>query len=366
MFLVDPKRIRIVLRGVAAMASSLAVISGSLVGQEPTTVEAESDGSVAEVAPLFASDAVLAFTLHAPIDGLKGDRRDGVDERPAEIHLDDGTPPVTLKVRTRGNFRLQRSTCPSLPPIRLNFPKGDVAGTVFAGQDKVKLVTHCRGRDSDEQNLLQEYLAYRVFNELTPSSFMVRLARITYVDSERPDDEPFTKYAFIIEDEDALAERLGGMMLEVPAVHPTEYDRDAMLLVALFQYMVGNTDWSLVQFHNIKLFQTGDARALPIPYDFDWTGLVNAPYAEPDPSVRVRSVRDRVYRGYCVDGLDYQGMAMHIRERASAVLGLIDQIEGMSDDTRSDSRRYLQGFFEILEDPSAYDRNVVGRCRALN
>lgn len=366
MFQVVPQPVQIVLRGAVSTILGLAAATGSVAGQEPGSVELESDSGPPSVAPLFASDEVLAFTLRAPINGLKGDRRDGVDERPAEIHLDDGTPPITLKVRTRGNFRLKRSTCPSLPPIRLNFPKGDVAGTVFAGQDRVKLVTHCRGRDSDEQNLLQEYLAYRVFNTLTPSSFMVRLARITYVDSERPDDDPFTKYAFIIEDEDALAERLGGMMLEVPAVHPTDYDRDAMLMVALFQYMVGNTDWSLVQFHNILLFQTGEGDALPIPYDFDWTGLVNAPYAEPDPSVRVRSVRDRVYRGYCVPGLDYQGVAMHIRERASAVLALVDEVDGMSDDTRTDSRRYLQGFLDILEDPAAYDRNVVSRCRALN
>jgi len=319
----------------------------------------------APAAPLFSSHEVLEFSLHAPWREVKNDRKDGAEDRPAELRLTDGGEAIGLQVRTRGNFRLRRSTCPDLPPIRLNFPTKSVEGTVFAGQDKLKLVTHCRGRNSDEQNLLQEYLAYRVFNVLTPASFSARLVRVTYVDSERPDDDPKTKYAFIIEDEDALATRLGGEILEVPAAHPTDYDRDSMLLVALFEYMVGNTDWSLVQFHNIKLYRSDQMAVLPIPYDFDWTGLVNAPYAEPSESVNTESVRQRVYRGYCVDGLDYQGVGALVREKREQILALTAEIPGMTDDARRDSRRYLEGFFETLDDPRLYDRRIVRRCRSL-
>lgn len=341
-----------------------AAVAAVPIGAQVSTSDGQEEPTESVVAPLFASHELLEFSIHAPWEDIRRDRGDDREERPAELRIDGGAP-LPLQVRTRGNFRRQRSTCPRMPPIRLNFPTTKVAGTVFEGQDKLKLVTHCRGRDSDEQNLLQEYLVYRVFNELTPNSFSARLARMTYVDSARPDDEHVTKYAFIIEAEEALAERLGGMMLNVPSAHPTDYDRDGMLTVALFEYMVGNTDWSLVQFHNIRLFQSNQMMVLPIPYDFDWTGLVSAPYAEPNETLRIRSVRDRLYRGYCVEGLDYEGIAAHFRERKAAVLALVDQIPGMTEDTAEDSRKYLNEFFEILEDQGRYERNVVSRCRSL-
>jgi len=345
------------------LAGLVALTAAPAFAQGPPS-EAPEEPTETVVAPLFLSHDLLEFSVHAPWDEIRKDRGDDREERPAELRLEGGAP-LPLQVRTRGNFRRQRSTCPAMPPIRLNFPTQQMNGTEFAGQDKLKLVTHCRSRDSDEQNLLQEYLVYRVFNELTPNSFGARLARVTYVDSARPDDEPVTKFAFIIEAEEALAERLGGMMLEVPQAHPADYDRDGMLTVALFEYMVGNTDWSLVQFHNIRLFQSNQMKALPIPYDFDWTGLVSAPYAEPNESLRIRSVRDRVYRGYCVDGLDYSGVAAHFRAKKSAVLALVDQIPGLSEDTANDSREYLEEFFETLEDPDKYEGRVVSRCRKL-
>ncbi len=341
-------------------------VIAALVALGSTAGVAAQGTETGEAPPLFASHDLLEFSLYAPWGEVRKDRKDGAEERPAELRLSDGGEAIALQVRTRGNFRLRRSTCPALPPIRLNFPKKDVEGTVFEGQDKLKLVTHCRNKDSDEQNLLQEYLTYRIFNVLTPASFRTRLARITYVDTERPDDEPETKYAFVIEDEDALATRLGGEILEVPQAHPADYDRDGMLLVSIFEYMVGNTDWSLVQFHNIKLFRSTDMVVLPIPYDFDWTGLVNAPYAEPAESVNIDDVRERVYRGYCVEGLDYHGIAALIREKREQILALPAEIPGMTDDARRDARRYLEDFFETLDDPKAYDRRIVRGCRSLN
>ena len=90
--------------------------------------------------------------------------------------------------------------------MRVDVSRTCVGGTVFDGQNGIKLVSHCRDRDDDEQDVLKEY---RTFNLLTDESFRVRLARITYVDGE-DDDDPVVRYAFFIEEAEAMAERLGG------------------------------------------------------------------------------------------------------------------------------------------------------------
>ena len=188
---------------------------------------------------LFTSDEVIELSLETNFVKLKADRGLDPEYRPAILTVvaDDGSPrALDIKVKTRGHFRLE--TC-RFPPLKVNLPKKSLAGTVFDGEDKIKLVTHCRDGDSDEQNVLEEYLAYRTYNVLTDTSFRVRLARITYVDS-RGKDEPLTRYAFFIEEKEAIAQRLGGMMLDVPQVHLSNLSADASARMALFQYMVGN------------------------------------------------------------------------------------------------------------------------------
>ena len=120
---------------------------------------------------------------------------------------------------------IRLETC-RFPPLKINLPKNSLGGTVFDGEDKIKMVSHCANRDSDEQNVLEEFLAYRTYNVVTDNSFRVRLARMTYVDS-RGKDDPVTRYAFFIEEKEAVAERVGGMMLEVPQVHPTKLQPEA-------------------------------------------------------------------------------------------------------------------------------------------
>ena len=159
---------------------------------------------------LFSSNEPVEFVLEANWDELDGDRDQESEERPGQVHWTSPSGEeitIPIEVKTRGNFRLRKSTCSS-PPLRLDFPGTGTEGTLFHGQDKIKLVSHCRNRDNFEQNLLEEYLAYRIYNLLTDISFRVRLARITYVDSMGNAD-PVTRMAFLIEDEDAMADRLG-------------------------------------------------------------------------------------------------------------------------------------------------------------
>ena len=226
--------------------SSILLVAALLALAPPLTAQ---EPALGDPLPLFQSHDLLTLRIEADFDALKDDRDEENEERPGQVTLirADGTEiPFPVQIRTRGRFRLQSNTC-DFPPLRLNFRKGQVEESLFDGQDKVKLVTHCRGGDQYEQNVVKEYLVYRLYNVLTPLSFQVRMARITYVDTSGEDD-PVERLGFFIEMEESLAERLGGVIVPEEAqeagVHPARVTNENAVRVSLFQYMVGNTDWS--------------------------------------------------------------------------------------------------------------------------
>lgn len=312
--------------------------------------------------PLFAEREPLLITLEADFHQLRRDRDEENEERDGMATLHASEPvTVPVKLRTRGRFRLQARTC-EFPPLRLNFPKSEVEGTTFEGQDKLKLVTHCRNRDGYEENTLEEYLVYRLMNLLTDRSFQVRLARLTYVDVTGREDT-LERWGFLLESEEALAERLGGELIdETEEVHPREFRGRNTGLPALFQFMVGNTDWSMGQSHNFVLVRT-PTDIIPVPYDFDWTGFVNAPYARPDASLGTRNVRQRVYREFCRADIDHAALFDLFRARRPAMEAEIRQQVGLDDDRKEDALEYLADFFEILDDERKSQREIIEGCR---
>ena len=194
------------------------------------------------------------------------------------------TGSLGVKLRTRGIFRLKQC---GFPPIRLDLPSKNVDNTPFAGEDRLKLVTHCQGDRLFERNLLREYALYRVFNAVTDTSFRVRLAHMTYVDSARHDT--VTRYGFLIESDTALALRIHADQVRSDNVYDPVTDPSYMTLVAVFQYLIGNNDWSVWKRHNIAIFQevAQPRPLLAVPYDFDFSGAVNAPYASPPEQLKI-------------------------------------------------------------------------------
>jgi len=324
---------------------------------------------VEELSPrtLFRSEAPLVLELEADFGQLLEDRDQESEERPARITLQrpGGEVSVPLEVRTRGNFRLRDHICP-FPPLRLDFPEDSIAGTPLEGQDKLKLVTHCRDWDSYEQNVLEEYLAYRIYNLLTDVGFRVQLALITYRDTSGK-HEAVSRLGFLLEEEDALAARLGGQMLEVPSAHPDDFVPRQAGLMYLFEFMIGNTDWSLVQFHNVKLIRI-ESEYFPIPYDFDFSGLVDAPYAGPNPALaqRISTVTERLYWGICSDRIDYSALFDHFNGRREAILGLVEGQAGLTDRNARLASVYIESFYEIINDRKEADRMIVNACRRLD
>ena len=331
-----------------------ALLPGSLSAQEP-------EPPAGELGVLFTSDELLNLTIEAPLRSIFREREQESEYHDATLTLGgpDGNEVVlNVGLKTRGKFRLQRSTC-EFPPLRLNIRTRQAENTVFAGQDKLKLVTHCQdGRSQNEQHVLQEYLAYRIYNLVSDLSFHVRLARITYVDTDG-DRDTLTRYAFLIEDEELLAQRAGWQALEPPMVQPEIYVQDQLNLVEVFQYLIGNTDWDAfrnapdedVCCHNVKVIGDPAGPVFPIPYDFDFSGIVDTRYATPDPSLNIGDVRQRVYRGICRPREEIDETLRVFQEQKEAIYALYRNQAGLEERTLERSIEYLDDFFEIIEDP---------------
>jgi hypothetical protein len=339
--------------------------------QGPTPEEVEA----ARSAPLFSSHELFELTIEADFPALKKeDRARESDERPAKLAWsttggDAGS--LEIQIRTRGNFRLQRRNC-DFPPLRLNVKKGEAEGTLFEGQDKLKVVSPCKtGQDYWEQYVLLEYLTYRTLGLLTDLSFQVRLARVTYVDSTGEDD-PITKYVFLIEDDTDLATRHGGMKRDWQGgqLSPRLLEHHHAILVEIFQYMIGNTDWSGAEMHNMELVIGADGAMSTVPFDFDFAGIVDARYASPDASLPIRRVQQRLFRGFCADQVgrsadEYEAVYEIFQEKKEEIYQMWRSQEGLGEDELKDSLEYFDDFYEILDDPDKIESRIVRNCRQL-
>lgn len=355
------------------LAASMFPFAVPAAAQGPPAADGPAAGRAAE-APLFSSDEPLTLTIEGPLNTVFKQRGDESEEFPAVVWEEDAAGErirFDVQLRTRGNFRLQRRVC-EFPPIRVDFKKGAVENTVFAGQDKLKLVTHCdNDRSEYEQYVLQEYLNYRMFNVLTDLSFRARLARITYANSES-DDEPITRYAFFIEDDAKMAVRNGWDVLEVPQVAPWDQDPDQLSLAELYLFMVGAVDWSPFMpepgedecCHNVTVIGNPAGPVFAVPYDFDLTGIISPRYApKPPPNLGIRRLRDRLYRGVCKPEDVLQRTVALFNQKKDEIYAVYREQEGLDAKVRDEAIEYLDEFYEIINDQRKLDREITRRCR---
>lgn len=326
----------------------------------------------AERDPLFQDHSTLKAVLTAPISQTYAQRDSDVrlyfPGQWTYINSDGESHRLDVSIRIRGNFR--RQYC-ELPPIRLNFRKSQVKGTLFKGQDKLKLVSPCQHGLQSQQKLLLEYLAYRTLEILTDYSFGSRLIRLSYVDS---DDKlkSWTDLAFVIEDESDIADRLGLDMARVAENRFEDLDQPATALAELFQLLISNHDYSVLKgpkgeycCHNSVMYtreESADKR-IPIPFDFDMSGLVNARYAAPPDHLPIRLVRTRFYRGLCQPQEIMDETVAHILSKKAEIMSLYENTKELSRLARTQSVRYVRNFFSILEDEAKQKELVLDRCR---
>jgi hypothetical protein len=355
------------LTGSAQGGGAPAVAAAKLPAAEQPWPEAsvlESRRKEAESRALFAADAPLEFTLTADFKTVNKDRDvESTKVFPATMTVAkaDGTPATfTLNIRTRGHVRRMARTC-SFAPLRLEFQADQVKGTVFEGHKNIKLGTHCRDNDLFEQYVPREYTAYRIYNLFTPRSFRARLAKATYVDSTSK--QPIgTRMALFVEDDDDVARRLGGRAIDTQKLAFRRVDWDTVTMLSLFEYVIGNTDLSLFALHNVVLVQTPNGPIYPVPYDFDYSGLVNARYAIPAKQFNLASVQERFYMGPCRTAPELDGFFKPMLEKKAEVMKLLDTVPGLDAGYRKEGQKYLDGAFQTMAKPGDVKRVFIDTC----
>lgn len=351
------------MRRVPFLLLAAAGIAASAGGQSAAPAKA----AVPAPPPLFADSVPLSLVIRADLPTVFNDRDSTKRRRhPATLTLgDSGEAQVSLPVElsTRGHFRRKHSTC-TVPPIRVRFHRESSKGTPFAGQRSLKVVTHCRPRAEYESYVLEEYLIYRVLNVLTDTSFRVRLARVTWT-STRDRNHADTRWAFFIEDEAALARRLGGRLLEQRGARADDFPAEHIDFVSLFEYFIGNTDWSLAGLHNIRLLALGRPDEAPryavVPYDFDFSGVVSARYALPDYRLPIRTVAERLYRGPCRTP-EQMAPAVERLRRALPAIRELYETSALANNRRRRALDYYYAFFRITADAGGFASELSRSC----
>jgi hypothetical protein len=327
-----------------------------------TELAAQVDLTPHEAAKIFTAEEPVQFTLTADMGRLRRDKKQDAPWRAATITVADSAGAnveIPIKVKTRGIWRL--NYC-DFPPLRLDFAKSTVKHTLFAKLDKPKLVTHCRDNEDYEQLLLQELQLYRIYNLLTPYSHRVRLARVTYADSGSG-KVVATRYGFLEEEPQALAHRVGGMLVKQQGAGAGDLEAPAAALFGVFQYLIGNTDWSIAGLHNVELIATETAH-VPIAYDFDFAGAVNARYATVDPRLPIHRVRERLYRGYCLpDSVFAPVFAAFLAKKDSIYALYRDPIGSLlKGDRGKETIEYFNEFYEVIGNSREAKREIMDRC----
>lgn len=324
---------------------------------------------LAESNSFFDSESTISIMVEAPVSKLQRQRGADPDWMEGKVHYKDlGGQPLTfdVQIRARGDFRRDKESC-TFPPYMLNFKKSQVKGTDFEGLDKVKIVSHCREKpESFKGYIYKEYLTYKTYNLLTDCGFKVRLLSVNYANPGRkPDKDVFV--SFMIESVDNLASRLGGSEISSLYALPSAFDPELLCLAEVFQLFVGNTDFSFFNgeddcCHNSKVIQTPDG-LLPIPYDFDLTGLVNVPYAVINSKIPIDSLEDRYFRGMKTDETILQKTLKRFIDKKSAILELWSGNEFLSERDKHKALKFINEFYEIVEDPDRVQKEIVRRMR---
>lgn len=345
----------------------LLIISISSLHSFSSVYSSNNNDTIYKAPNLFESDSLIKLSITTDLKDLTRDVGDKSKNHLARLsyYIGDSIVSMSVEMKTRGNFRKDRSICP-FPPMRIKFNQEESSYTLFHDQEKLKMVTHCHNKSERyEQMLIQEYLIYKAYNLFTPESFRVRLAQITYKDSEN-NMESLTKYAFFIEEFENMARRNGKIPRYEKKIHQDHTLIGKVTKLAVFQYLVGNTDWGVPTLHNIKLIaKTPTSRPIPVPYDFDWASLVNAPYAVPNEKLTIKSIHERLYRGYKRSAKEMEFIFREFRMKKKALYNIYINCEFLSDKEKERVLNYFDEFYDIIDDPNLVKREFIDNARTI-
>lgn len=326
------------------MARTFQILFTSLIGALALESCTQKTNEEAVNPSLFTSlnqEKIVELTLETDWQQLI-DQKQSDTAQPVQVSWQNGKgkQQVNAEVSVRGHAR--RNIC-AFPPLKLKFSEENLAIMGWNTDYKsLKLVTHCA--DGNTDLVLREYLAYKMLNTLTDQSFRVQLAKVTY---KSPQGSTET-YAFLIENNEEMAARMGGELVEATPSQNSTIDTAQYHLMTVFQYMIGNTDWNIKKQHNMKLVHLANSNFLPVPYDFDYSGMVNASYAVPPTKLPIKSVRERYFQWKGRDTNELQATLALFESKKEALYNLVIQLEPLSMESRIDMLNYLDSFYQNM------------------
>jgi hypothetical protein len=316
---------------------------------------------------MFKADAPVTLTLTTNLRDLMRER-DSTELKwfGAEMAYTDEAGAVhklPVELRARGHFRRQARNC-SFPPLYIRATKEVREGTLLQGNPRLKITTPCRPeRDEYQQYILLEYLTYRTYAAIDSVNHRTRLAHITYQDSTGR-EKPIAVTAFFLEIEDEVADEHDLKLVETKGALFADVVTPILDKLSLFEFWIGNTDWSLSQLHNITLFQNSALQYVPVAYDFDWSGAVNARYSFPQPNLGIRTVRQRLHRGPCRTADQWAPTIAHYLARKPALDSIwTTPLDGLDPKKQADTKKWLDELWPILGDANRFKRAVIDICQ---
>jgi len=315
---------------------------------------------------LFASDEIFDLTVRVPLSKLMRLAKDASDVY-GSLELDDGTS-IPMTCSKYGISRLREC---DLASLAFTVEASNVRGTPFEGLQTVRLVTPCRLRGDSDKYTMLEYLVYRSYAMIAVPALKVRLVQVRFQDSKKPGKNQ-AGYAFFIEDIGDAAVRSGRAWLDIQSQRTSDLDAAQLTVMTLFQYMVGNTDWSAVKgrpddrcCHNVAVFgEEGGGFNTVLPFDFDQTGLVNPPYAAPpDPSLGIRRVTDRRYRGLCEHNHELPAAITLFNSKRPEIEALFNRDDLPYPKDRERALKYIRDFYDTINDSRKLEKKILNDCR---
>jgi hypothetical protein len=327
--------------------------------------QAPPDSTERAAGRLFGAAEPLELTLTADFGAIAKQRGTEKTSQPGVLSYVATTGDsvvLDVQLRTRGHFRL--TTC-QYPPLKVVVDKAQTAHTIFAHEgSSLKLTVQCRGARAYANYLFEEYLIYRAYNLLTERSFRVRLARVTYADAKGK-HPPDMRYAFFVEDDDRMARRNKALVFEQQGVTQDELNFEQTGLAMVFQYMIGNTDFAVTALHNIVLIRDSAGVVYPVPYDFDWSGVIWTPYAQPDVRLPIRTVRERTFRGTCRAPEELALLFAPFNAQKEAIYALYRGLEraGLEPKRVEQALDYYDQFYKTINDAGRARQEFIRPCR---
>jgi hypothetical protein len=315
---------------------------------------------------LFDSDDCLELRIVMDFDSLLIDKGDNPSYHSAMLsykNADSTWISLDAQIRVRGHFRKQADNC-DFPPLKLRFDKESRTNTIFENTRELKMVTHCQSDTPVyDQYVVQEYLIYKLYEVLSDINYKTRLLKVTYVDRNNP-GLTFKKFSFFVEDPDAIGERLNGHMISVQTVIPENVDRDRYVIISFFQYMIINTDWSLPIMHNVDLISLDYFKPpVPVPFDFDWSGLINIPYKVPTAAGMQKRIPERVYKGPCLSNKEVKRFKKIFQDKELELFNVYYDCPYLNDEIKIETLNKLQLFYRILENKYIFNSIFIDKCK---